>query len=180
MTDHLGHGTLPNFVERNPARYNQTIREAATYRLLANPVEFSQNMARVFATGLLEEALIHDAPKQIENLRDEFAYLVDQAIERADKAAVESCFTLFNEFFGYALMEARKYGVALGAVMEQHRVGLSGMVDLKHRGLTTGDVSTLKDLQRLRQRHDLEKSSVWEETDLARDEAAAADPGEAA
>jgi hypothetical protein len=40
MTEHMDLGSKPNLVKRSPARYSQTIREAATHRLLADPIEF--------------------------------------------------------------------------------------------------------------------------------------------
>jgi hypothetical protein len=39
--------------------------------------------------------------------------------------------------------------------MEQLRGGLSAVVDLRHRGLTQGDVNTMNDLARVRRKHDL-------------------------
>ncbi len=80
MTEHMDLGSTPNFVERPAARHNQTIREAATHRLLADPIEFSQNMARILTTGILDDVLIQDTPKQIDDIRSEFEYLIDQAL----------------------------------------------------------------------------------------------------
>ncbi len=124
MTEHMDLGSTPNFVERNPARYNQTIREASTHRLLADPIEFSQNMARVLITGLLDDVLMQDAPKQVEDLQDELSYIMDQAVARKDLVAIEEVWMRYNEFVTYALCEAREYGVAMGAVMEQLRLTL--------------------------------------------------------
>ena len=119
MTEYMDLGSTPNFVERPAARHNQTIREAATYRLLADPVEFSQNMARVLITGLLDDVLMQDAPKQVEDLQDEFSYIMDQAVARKELVAIEEVWMRYAEFVTYALCEAREYGVAMGAVMEQ-------------------------------------------------------------
>ena len=171
MTEHMDLGSKPNFVERNPARYNQTIREAATHRLLADPIEFSQNMARILITGLLDDVLMQDAPKQVEDLQDEFSYIMDQAIASKDCVAIEEVWTRYVEFVTYALCEAREYGIAMGAVVEQLRVGLGSVVDLSRRGLTFGDVQSFKELGELRQKYNFRYSSGFEETDYADDPA---------
>lgn len=167
MSHHLDHGDTPAFVERNPARYNQTMRLATTERLLGNPTAFAQEMARVIEHGMLADLLMEDAPRQIEDLRQEFEFLVETAIRRKDVPAIAATFLQYHQFMTYALGESREYGVALGAVMEQLRVGLTGLVDLSHRGLTTGDVMALKDLGRLRREHGLPFSSGWQDTDGA-------------
>ncbi len=168
MTKHLTHGSIPSFVERNPARHNQTMPLAETSRLLADPIEFSQNVARVIEHGLLAEVLMEDEPKQIDDLRQEFEFLVETAIRRKDVPAIAETFLEYHQFVTYALAESREYGVALGAVMEQLRVGLGGVVDLRNRGLTTGDIHAFEDLMRLRRKHDLPYSSGWGETDGAK------------
>ncbi len=168
MTHHLHHGDTPAFVERNPARYNQTMRLTETHRVLGNPIVFAQEMARVIEHGMLSDLLMPDEPKQIDELRQEFEFLVDTAIRRKDLAAIAATWLHYHEFMTYALGESREYGVALGAVMEQLRVGLAGIVDLSHRGLTAGDVMAVKDLGRLRREHDLPFSSGWTDTDGAK------------
>jgi len=55
----------------------------------SDPIEFSQNMARVLITGLLDDVLMQDAPKQVEDLQDEFSYMMDQAVARKDLVAIE-------------------------------------------------------------------------------------------
>ena len=177
MTEHMDLGMNPNFVERNPARYNQTIKEAATHRLLADPIEFSQNMARVLITGLLDDVLMQDAPKQVGDLEGEFSHIMDQAMATKDQMAIEEVWVKYTEFMTYALCEAREYGVAMGAVMEQLRLGLVGVVDLSRRGLTRADCMSHNDLQRLRLKYGLEWSSAYEETDLSKikDDAATED-----
>lgn len=164
----MSHGDTPAFVERNPARYNQTMQLAETERLLGNPIAFAQEMARVIEHGMLADLFMEDAPGQIDDLRQEFEFLVETAIRRKDLPAIAATFLQYHQFMTYALGECREYGVALGAVMEQLRVGLTGIVDLSHRGLTTGDVASLKDLGSLRRKHDLPYSSGWNETDGAR------------
>lgn len=163
----MDHGSVPSFVERPDARYNQTIREASTSRLLADPIEFAQNMARLIEVGTLEEVLIQDTSRQVEDIREEFELLIDTAIRRKDLAAVEELFAVFNGFVTSAFHDAREYGVALGAVMEQFRVGLTGVVDLRNRGLTFGDVQSLEDLGRLRRKHNLPHRGGDRETDDA-------------
>jgi len=171
MTEHMDLGSTPNFVERPAARYNQTIREAATHRLLADPIEFSQNMARVLITGLLDDVLMQDAPRQVEDLQNEFGYIMEQAVARKDLVAIEEVWMRYVEFVTYALGEAREYGVAMGAVMEQLRLGLVGVVDFSRRGLTFGDVQSFKELGELRQKYNFKYSSGFEETDYADDPA---------
>ncbi len=175
MTEHMDLGSTPNFVERNSARYNQTIREAATHRLLADPIEFSQNMARILTTGILDDVLIQDTPRQIDDIRSEFEYLMDQALRQKDLAAAEDVFQEYVSFVTYAEGDAREYGIALGAVMEHLRVGLGHVVDLRNRGLTHADAMAHNDLQRLRLKYRLEWSSGYKETDLSKikDDAAA-------
>lgn len=168
MTTHLSHGDTTSFVERTPARHGQTIKEAATCRLLADPIEFSQNMARVIEHGVLADVLMEDTPKQIDELRQEFQSLVEAAIQRKDVPAITASFTEYHEFMTYALTEAREYGVAFGAVLEQLRVGLSEVVELRNRGLTFGDTQSHDDLIRLRRTHGLPYSSEWQDTDLAK------------
>lgn len=165
MTRHMNHGSTPAFVERNPARHNQSIPLAETYRLLADPIEFSQNMARVIEHGVLAELFMEDEPQQIDDLQEEFQFLIDTAIRSRNMPAIEEAWARYGEFVTYAFAEAREYGVALGAVMEQLRVGLTAVVDLHNRGLTGGDVASLKDLGSLRRKHDLPYSSGWNETD---------------
>jgi len=168
VTHHLHHGDTPAFVERNPARYNQTTRLAETQQLLANPIVFAQEMARVIEHGMLSDLLMPDAPRQIDDLRQEFEFLVETAIRRKDLEAIAATFLEYHQFMTYALGESREYGVALGAVMEQLRVGLTGIVDLSHRGVTTGDAYAFDNLGRLRREHGLPFSSGWEDTDGAK------------
>lgn len=167
----MEHGAIPNFVERNPARYNQTMREAATHRFLADPIEFAQNMARILETGLLEDLLIQDEPRQVQDFREEYEFMIDTAIRRKDVHVVEELLAEYHGFVTSALNDAREYGVALGAVMEQLRVGLAGVVDLRNRGLTFGDVQVKNDLQSLRRKHGLPRSGAQNEADVPRAEA---------
>ncbi len=175
MTQHLDHGSIPTFVERNPARHNQTIRTAASYRLLADPIEFSQNMAREIELGVLADLLMEDTPKQIDELRDRFQGLVEAAIERKDVPAIEGAFVGYHEFVTYALCDAREYGVALGAVMEQLRVGLTAVVDLWNRGTTFADAQSRDDVIRIRRKYGLPFVPDWSDTDMAKADEARSD-----
>jgi hypothetical protein len=128
-------------------------------------------MARVLITGLQDDVLMQDVPKQGADLQDEFGYLMDQATASKDQAAIEEVWMKYAEFVTYALCEAREYGVAMGAVMEQLRLGLVSVVDLSRRGLTFGDTQSFTDLVKLRRKYDYKYSSGFEETDYADDPA---------
>jgi len=141
----------------------------------ADPIEFSQNVARILQQGLLDDLLIQDVPKQIEDIRLEFEYLMDQALRQKDITAAEDVWQEYVSFVTYAESDAREYGIVLSAVMEQLRVGLGHVVDLRNRGLTYGDAQSKNDLQRLRRKHGLPRAGVRQETDFAKikDDAAA-------
>lgn len=166
----MARGDIMAPVERPKTRYGMTPEEAKAHRLLSDPIEFSQNIARELLGGDMDGILIDDTPKQIDELRNEFEWMLDQAIERHDKPAATDAFIQYTEFVTYALHQAQEHGVALGAVMEQLRNGLSGVAGLSRRGLIFGDVQTLKDLQELRRKHDLKPSSQYAKTDLAKAE----------
>jgi hypothetical protein len=168
MTEHMDLGSKPNLVERNPARYNQTIREAANHRFLADPVAFAQNMSRILETGILDDVLMRDVPVQIDDMRQEFEYLMDQAMTSREPAAIADVWVKYTEFMLYALGEAREYGVAMGAVMEQLRLGLVSVVDLSRRGLTFGDTQSFTELGKLRRKYGFRFSAEFDETDLSK------------
>lgn len=166
----MAHGDIMNPVERPKTRYGMLPDEAKTHRLLSDPIEFSQNIARELYGTDLDGVFSEDMPKQLDDLRTEFEYMVDQAIERHDKLAAKDVFNRYTEFITYAIGEAHEYGIAIGAIMEQLRTGVAGVADLSRRGLIYGDVMQLKDLQKLRRQHDMKCSSLYAETDLMRAE----------
>jgi len=135
----------------------------------ADPIEFSQNMARVLITGLLDDVLMQDAPNQVEDLQEQFSHMMDQAVARKDLVAIVEVWVKYTEFVTYALSEVREYGVAMGAVMEQLRLGLVSVVDLSRRGLTFGDTQSFNELGQLRRKYNFKFSSGFEETDYADD-----------
>jgi hypothetical protein len=166
----MNHGDTIAFVERNPARYGKHIDLADAERFLADPIEFSQNIARLLSLGTLHELLMEDVPRQVEDQCAQLEYMVETAHRRKDVPAATAAFDKYTDVVRGGLSEAREYGVAMGAVMEQLRIGLLRIVDLKNRGLTSYDMSILNDLQKLRQEHNLRSTSGHEDTDLAKAE----------
>jgi hypothetical protein len=157
------HESSADSVDLNRARYALAIREAQATRLLADPIAFSQTMGNELIEGSMEDLLINENPKQIGKLRDEFDRLMDEALERRDTDATLDIYHHYSDFLTYALNEARHYGYAMGAIVEQLRIGLIGVVELRNRGMTFGDTQTYSALQRLRQKHGLALTTVEEE-----------------
>jgi len=131
-------------------------------------------MAHVIECGMLSDLLMHDAPQQIEDHREQFEFMIENVIRRQDMPAITETFRRYTEFVTYALTDAHEYGVAMGAVMEHLRVGLSGGVDLQNRGLTKGDMGSIQDLQNLRRKYDLRSRAEDPEAQIAETEGAGA------
>ncbi len=146
---------IPGTVERPPARHNMTIEEAETLRLLHDPIDFAQNIGRVLEQGELQAVLMADVPTQVEEARNRFASLLELAVERGERSAIQDVMGRYTDFVIQALGEAREYGVAWGAVLEQLRVGLLEIHDLKQRGMTYSDAMTAKTTSELRRKHNL-------------------------
>lgn len=146
---------LRNPVERPPARYNQSIQEAAALKVLHDPIEFAQNFKRSIAESDLEALELAVLPKQVDDQRNELRRMLDLAIERKDMEAIRAVRDHYEDFLHYAFGEAQEYGVALGAVLEQLRVGLVSVHELQHRGLTFGDVSERQSIAEIRRKHGL-------------------------
>lgn len=67
-------------------------------------------MARVIEHGMLSDLLMPDEPRQIDDLRQEFEFLVETVIQRKDLAAIAATWLHYHEFMTYAPGESREYG----------------------------------------------------------------------
>lgn len=149
---------IPGTVERPATRHNMTIDETKAYRLLQDPIDFAQNMGRALWCGELQPILMNDVPDEVDDVRSEFESLLDMAIERGEATAIQDVFIQYTEFVTGALGDAREYGIAEGVVLEQLRVGLLEISDLKQRGMTYVDGRTRNDMTELRRKYNLAPS----------------------
>lgn len=149
------HQDIPGTVERPPGRHNIRIDEAEAIYLLHDPIDFAQNIGRVLEQGELQGVLMKDVPNQVDDARCRFESLLEIAVERGEQAVTKDVMIKYTEFVTAALAEAREYGIAWGAVLEQLRVGLLEIVDLKARGMSYSDVRTQEEISKLRRKYNL-------------------------